>query len=47
MTIAEIDMDRTENEHPETSLEETEKITSIITPISTLNTFIKGICEFE
>lgn len=40
--VAEIDMDREENQHPKQCLEDTEMISTFIVPISTLETFLKG-----
>lgn len=40
--VAEIDMDRVENKGPEQCLEDTEVISTLITPISTFDSFVDG-----
>ena len=38
-------MDLPENQNPQPLTEETEQIFTMITPVSSLNTFVKGILE--
>lgn len=40
--VVEIDMDRVENKGPEQCLEDTEVISTLITPISTFDSFVDG-----